>query len=182
MDKKHFNFGSSIRDWYTQAFPDDELGYIIDPDATFAGAVKFMAYGGEVYEYLGVVDSLVRENVFSKIAAITGVEYEDVYDLWLHHDASECSRLVFLGDHPDCAVDPDWRDGFDDVLGPAEQARYDELFAEEEHRKAEFFDSIMVVNEIPLGQGALGRPRGARKWNRRRQARREDRRAERGDG
>lgn len=38
MDKKHFNFGSSIRDWYTQAFPDDELGYIIDPDATFAGA------------------------------------------------------------------------------------------------------------------------------------------------
>ena len=150
MDKKHFNFGSSIRDWYTQAFPDDELGYIIDPDATFAGAVKFMAYGGEVYEYLGVVDSLVRENVFSKIAAITGVEYEDVYDLWLHHDASECSRLVFLGDHPDCAVGPDWRDGFDDVLGPAEQARYDELFAEEEHRKAEFFDSIMVVNEIPL--------------------------------
>ncbi len=150
MDKKHFNFGSSIRDWYTQAFPDDELGYIIDPDATFAGAVKFMAYGGEVYEYLGVVDSLVRENVFSKIAAITGVEYEDVYDLWLHHDASECGRLVFLGDHPDCAVDPDWRDGFDDVLGPAEQARYDELFAEEEHRKAEFFDSIMVVNEIPL--------------------------------
>ena len=117
MDKKHFNFGSSIRDWYTQAFPDDELGYIIDPDATFAGAVKFMAYGGEVYEYLGVVDSLVRENVFSKIAAITGVEYEDVYDLWLHHDASECGRLVFLGDHPDCAVDPDWRDGFEDAIG-----------------------------------------------------------------
>lgn len=150
MDKKHFNFGSSIRDWYTQAFPDDELGYIIDPDATFADAVKFMAYGGEVYEYLGVVDSLVREKVFSKIAAITGVEYEDVYDLWLHHDASECSRLVFLGDHPDCAVDPDWREGFDDVLGPAEQVRYDELLAEEEHRKAELFDSIMAVNEIPL--------------------------------
>ena len=78
MDKKHFNFGSSIRDWYTQAFPDDELGYIIDPDATFVGAVKFMAYGGEVYEYLGVVDSLVRENVFSKIAAITGVLPEAV--------------------------------------------------------------------------------------------------------
>lgn len=150
MDKKHFNFGSSIRDWYTQAFPDDELGYIIDPDATFADAVKFMAYGGEVYEYLGVVDSLVREKVFSKIAAITGVEYEDVYDLWLHHDASECSRLVFLGDHPDCAVDPDWREGFDDVLGPAEQARYDESLAEEEHRKAELFDSIMAINEIPL--------------------------------
>lgn len=150
MDKKHFNFGSSVRDWYTQAFPADELGYTIDPDATFAGAVKFMADGGDVYEYLGAWDSLVRENVFAKIAAITGVEYENVYDLWLHHDASECSRLVFLGDHPDCAVDPDWREGFDNVLSPAEQARYDELLAEEEHRKAELFDSIMEANDIPL--------------------------------
>lgn len=150
MDKKHFNFGSSIRDWYTQAFPDDGLGRHIDPDATFAGAVKFMAGGGDVYEYLGVGDSWVRENVFSKIAAITGAEYDDVCDVWLNHDASECSRLVFLGDHPDCAVDPDWREGFDDVLGPAEQARYDELLAEEEHRKAGLFDSIMAVNEIPL--------------------------------
>lgn len=150
MDKKHFNFGSSVRDWYTQAFPADELGYTIDPDATFAGAVKFMADGGDVYEYLGAWDSLVRENVFSKIAAITGVEYGDVYDLWLNHDASECSRLVFLGDHPDCAVDPDWREGFDDVLSPAEQVRYDELLAEEEHRKAELFDSIMGANDIPL--------------------------------
>ena len=150
MDKKHFNFGSSIRDWYTQAFPDDGLGRHIDPDATFAGAVKFMAGGGDVYEYLGVGDSWVRENVFSKIAAITGAEYDDVRDVWLNHDASECSRLVFLGDHPDCAVDPDWREGFDDVLSPAEQARYDELLAEEEHRKAGLFDSIMAVNEIPL--------------------------------
>ena len=150
MDKKHFNFGSSVRDWYTQAFPADELGYTIDPDATFAGAVKFMADGGDVYEYLGAWDSLVRENVFSKIAAITGVEYGDVYDLWLNHDASECSRLVFLGDHPDCAVDPDWREGVDDVLSPAEQVRYDELLAEEEHRKAELFDSIMGANDISL--------------------------------
>lgn len=118
MDKKHFNFGSSIRDWYTQAFPDDGLGRHIDPDATFAGAVKFMAGGGDVYEYLGVGDSWVRENVFSKIAAITGAEYDDVRDVWLNHDAGECSRLVFLGDHPDCAVDPDWREGFDDVLRP----------------------------------------------------------------
>lgn len=117
MDKKHFNFGSSIRDWYTQAFPDDGLGRHIDPDATFAGAVKFMAGGGDVYEYLGVGDSWVRENVFSKIAAITGAEYDDVRDVWLNHDASECSRLVFLGDHPDCAVDPDWREGFDDGTG-----------------------------------------------------------------
>lgn len=43
MSKKHFNFKSSIRDWYIRAFPSDELGYRINPLATFAGAVKCMA-------------------------------------------------------------------------------------------------------------------------------------------
>lgn len=149
MSKRHFNFKSSIRDWYTQAFPSDELGYGIDPDATFVGAVKCMADGGDIYKYLGVGDSWVRENVFSKIAALTGMDYDAVYDLWLHHDEDECSRLVFLGDHPDCAIDRDWREDFDDVLSPAEQARYDELLADEERRKADAFDSLMEVNDTP---------------------------------
>ena len=137
MSKKHFNFKSSIRDWYIRAFPSDELGYRINPLATFAGAVKCMADGGDIYKYLGVGDSLVRENVFSKIAAITGVDYDAVYGLWLHHDEDECSRLVFLGDHPDCAVDRDWREQFDEVVSPSEQVRYDEMLAAEEQRKAE---------------------------------------------
>ena len=127
MSKKHFNFKSSIRDWYIRAFPSDELGYRINPLATFAGAVKCMADGGDIYKYLGVGDSLVRENVFSKIAAITGVDYDAVYGLWLHHDEDECSRLVFLGDHPDCAVDRDWREQFDEVVSPSEQVHYDDL-------------------------------------------------------
>ena len=150
MSKKHFNFKSSIRDWYIRAFPSDELGYRINPLATFAGAVKCMADGGDIYKYLGVGDSLVRENVFSKIAAITGVDYDAVYDLWSHHDEDESSRLVFLGDHPDCAVDRDWREQFDEVVSPSEQVRYDEMLAAEEHRKAETFDSLMEVNETPM--------------------------------
>lgn len=152
MSKKHFNFKSSIRDWYIRAFPSDELGYRINPLATFAGAVKCMADGGDIYKYLGVGDSLVRENVFSKIAAITGVDYDAVYGLWLHHDEDECSRLVFLGDHPDCAVDRDWREQFDEVVSPSEQVRYDEMLAAEEQRKAETFDSFMEVNETPMDE------------------------------
>lgn len=152
MSKKHFNFKSSIRDWYIRAFPSDELGYRINPLATFAGAVKCMADGGDIYKYLGVGDSLVRENVFSKIAAITGVDYDAVYGLWLHHDEDECSRLVFLGDHPDCAVDRDWREQFDEVVSPSEQVHYDEMLAAEEQRKAETFDSFMEVNETPMDE------------------------------
>lgn len=70
MSKKHFNFKSSIRDWYIRAFPSDQLGYRINPLATFAGAVKCMADGGDIYKYLGVGDSPVRENVFFKITAL----------------------------------------------------------------------------------------------------------------
>ena len=66
MSKKHFNFKSSIRDWYIRAFPSDELGYRINPLATFAGAVKCMADGGDIYKYLGVGDSLVRENIMTR--------------------------------------------------------------------------------------------------------------------
>lgn len=143
MSKKHFNFKSSIRDWYIRAFPSDELGYRINPLATFAGAVKCMADGGDIYKYLGVADSLVRENVFSKIAAITGVDYDAVYDLWSHHDEDESSRLVFLGDHPDCAVDRDWREQFDEVVSPSEQVRYDEMLVYNEplHKKVEQIES-----------------------------------------
>lgn len=94
----------------------------------------------------------MRENVFSKIAAITGVDYDAVYGLWLHHDEDECSRLVFLGDHPDCAVDRDWREQFDEVVSPSEQVRYDEMLAAEEQRKAETFDSFMEVNETPMDE------------------------------
>lgn len=42
MSKKHFNFKSSIRDWYIRAFPSDQLGYRINPLVTFAGTVNFI--------------------------------------------------------------------------------------------------------------------------------------------
>ena len=43
---------------------------------------------------------------------------------------------VYKRQHPDCAVDRDWREQFDEVVSPSEQVRYDELLAAEEHRKA----------------------------------------------
>ena len=152
MSKQHFNFKSSIRDWYIRAFPSDQIGYRINPLATFAGAVKCMADGAAHQPARRVGVSLVPEYVCAMIAALPGVAHVAVYDLWLHHDEDECSRLVFLGDHPDCAVDRDWREQFDEVASPSEQVRYDEMLAAEEHRKAETFDSFMEVNETPMDE------------------------------
>lgn len=155
MSKQHFNFKSSIRDWYIRAFPSDQIGYRINPLATFAGAVKCMADGGDIYKYLGVGDSLVRENVFSKIAAITGVDYDAVYDLWLHHDEDECSRLVFLGDHPDCAVDRDWREQFDEVASPSEQVRYAELHGRAEAQGRRYDRGVRRVGDARDAQAGI---------------------------
>ena len=48
MSKKHSNFKSSIRDWYIRAFPSDQLGYRINPLATFDGSPVHMSVPVEV--------------------------------------------------------------------------------------------------------------------------------------
>ena len=72
-----------IRDWYTAKFPTDELGPEIK-DITFAGLVESMNRGEDVYEILGVEDSIVRERIFDKAAKILQVDYDVIYYKWLY--------------------------------------------------------------------------------------------------
>jgi len=72
-----------IREYYLEAFPTDELGIEINENATFAGLFNELVYGGDVYLYIGVADSLVRERCFDKIAQKLEVSYESVYNLWI---------------------------------------------------------------------------------------------------
>jgi hypothetical protein len=72
-----------IREYYLEAFPTDELGIEINPEATFAGLQKVLDNFEDVYEYIGVGDSLVRERVFDKLAITMGVEYDVIYSQWL---------------------------------------------------------------------------------------------------
>lgn len=73
----------TIRDWYVMTYPDDELGYEIDPKANFLGLKETLAAFGDVYAYIGVGDSVVRERVFEKAARVYGVSYDRIYNLWL---------------------------------------------------------------------------------------------------
>lgn len=74
----------SVREWYMQDYPTDELGADIDPDATFDDALKAVSLGGRFYDAIGVGDSIVRERIFSQLADRYGVSYDDVYEAWLH--------------------------------------------------------------------------------------------------
>lgn len=73
----------NIREYYVEAFPTDELGVEINPTATFEGLFEVLDRYGDVYEYIGVGDSLIRERCFEKLSLIMGVEYNEVYSQWL---------------------------------------------------------------------------------------------------
>lgn len=73
----------SIKEYYMAAFPTDELGAEINPNATFKGLDFTLGEYGDVYEYIGVGDSLIRERCFEKLAEIMGVEYDVIYSKWL---------------------------------------------------------------------------------------------------
>ena len=73
----------NIRQYYLEAFPTDDLGDGINPKATFAGLLNQLIIGGDVYEYLFVYDSIIRERLFEKLAEELEVSYEYVYNLWL---------------------------------------------------------------------------------------------------
>ena len=73
----------TIREYYLEAYPTDELGVEINSEATFGELYWVIQTFGDVYEYIGVGDSLVRERVFEKLADTLGVEYDEVYSKWI---------------------------------------------------------------------------------------------------
>ena len=72
-----------IRKYYLEAFPTDELGIEINENATFAGLLNQLIVGGDVYKYVGVGDSLIRERLFQRLAEKLEVSYDYIYNLWL---------------------------------------------------------------------------------------------------
>jgi hypothetical protein len=74
---------NNIREYYLQNFPADELGIEINENATFDGLVIVLNNYGDVYQYIGVDDSLMRERLFWELSQLTGTPYDDVYYLWL---------------------------------------------------------------------------------------------------
>ena len=66
------------------AYSDDAHGAeTIDPEATFAGCYNCLNDYGDIYLYLGGVDSYIRERVFAELADIMGVDYGYIYDQWM---------------------------------------------------------------------------------------------------
>jgi hypothetical protein len=75
----------NIKNYYCESFPTDELGLELDKDATLRGLFICLIDGQDVYEYIGVSDSIVRERLFEKIAEEWDISYDFVYQLWTNN-------------------------------------------------------------------------------------------------
>jgi hypothetical protein len=73
----------TIREFYVKNYPSDDMGDGINPTATFAGLLNQLIVGGDVYEYLYVYDSIIRERLFERLAEELNVKYDYVYNLWI---------------------------------------------------------------------------------------------------
>ena len=42
------------------------------------------AKGGDIYDYIGVGDSLIRERLFTRLSKMLGLDYDHIYEMWLN--------------------------------------------------------------------------------------------------
>lgn len=87
-----------IKDFYIENYPMDELGIEINEKSTFNGLYKVLDNQGDVYHYIGVSDSLVRERVFEKLADMMGVKYDEIYQKWLDSDYADGGMMAKGGE------------------------------------------------------------------------------------
>ena len=73
----------TIREFYLANYPSDDLGLELNETPTFAGLLNQLIVGGDVYRYIGVGDSVIRERLFERLAEELNVKYDYVYNLWL---------------------------------------------------------------------------------------------------
>lgn len=73
-----------VKKFYIKKYPSDELGLEIRDHITFEDVYNKIKEGGgeEIYDFIGVWDSLVRERIFGELSDRLGVDYDTIYDLW----------------------------------------------------------------------------------------------------
>ena len=75
----------NIKQFYLENYPTDELGLELKDDTTFTGLLNELFTKNDIYGYIGVGDSIIRERLFMELSEILKCSYDYVYDLWLNN-------------------------------------------------------------------------------------------------
>ena len=95
-------YGIKVKDWYMREFPGDPCGEDL-ADVTWEDLYQALESHRDVYDCLGVADSIVRERCFSALADMTNLNYDDIYDMWtgtsMGNDKPSPLHFVQVSDH-----------------------------------------------------------------------------------
>lgn len=80
------SLNDGLRLWYGLEYYDDDICWQINERATFKDLLNALYRGKDVYDVMGVGDSVVRERLFGHLARIINVDYETIYNMWLNND------------------------------------------------------------------------------------------------
>lgn len=78
---------SKVLDFYKQKHAHDDYGVSeIKPNVTFLDfLLELNKPNGDIYELIGVSDSLIRERLFERLSELLNVDYNVIYDMWLNY-------------------------------------------------------------------------------------------------
>lgn len=82
-NKRISGANANIREWYISAYPDDEAGRDIDGSLTFEEVYHALNMNDDIYDTIGVGDSVIRERIFQELSYIYRVSYDNIYDKWI---------------------------------------------------------------------------------------------------
>lgn len=72
-----------LKAWYQANYSDDDLGKSINPTATFFDLFNALDRRKDIYKFLNVSDSIIRERLFGQLSEIMKAPYEEIYQQWL---------------------------------------------------------------------------------------------------
>lgn len=86
---------NDIKQWYQATYPDDDLGANINDDLDWERLWGYLVEGYDIYQYLGEIDSIVRERIFGELADMLKVPYDVVYYTWLDDQKKALKALLY---------------------------------------------------------------------------------------
>lgn len=77
------NKTEQVKEWYVETFKTDELGAEIKEKITFEHLYIALKNKHDIYNLLGVQDSLVRERLFNELSCRKEIDGEEIYNMWI---------------------------------------------------------------------------------------------------
>lgn len=74
---------NNIKEFYENTYETDDLNDYIRPEATFDDLYNAVINGHDLYNVIGIDDSVIRERLFKELAYRVDSDYIVIYDLWI---------------------------------------------------------------------------------------------------